>query len=235
MALRGLHGKGQRMIDPNDIDNLDTSITLYRNASTAWQRRIALDIYRATATPHLVGALLDEYVADAPTNAELDDIATALRTQAERLDAFGTNQPETAGIVAVLCVSGANIERNTDMAFILQDGQEVDLTVNYQDRHGNAAQVESQTWSSTDEEVVALVDNGDGSATATAVGIGTAQVQLVADARFGDDVNEIRGVLDIETVASEAVTATISAGEPVDAAGPAGGGGEPTDEPTPET
>lgn len=216
-------------IEPGRVANLAAAVDFYRSATSAWQRRIALDVYRATATPDLVGAVLDEYIADAPTNAELDDIAADLIDAAGRLVSFGTNLPETAGYVAVLCVSG-EIERNSEMAFILQDGQEVDLAANYLDRHGNPATVETQQWSSSDDTIIEVTDNGDGTATAAAVAIGTGQVQLLADARYGEDVSEIRAVLDIEVVAAEAVNATITPGEPIDS--PTGGG---TDEPTPDT
>lgn len=219
-------------IDSGRVANLAAAIDFYRSATSAWQRRIALDIYRATATPDLVGEVLAEYVAMAPTNAELDDIAADLVDAASRLVSFGTNLPETAGYVAVLCVSGA-IERNNEtMAFILQDGQEVDLSANYRDRHGNPATVETQTWSSSDDTIIEVTDNGDGTATAAAVALGAGQVQLVADARYGDDVSEIRAVLDVEVVAAEAVNATITPGEPIDS--PTAGGGAGTDETTPE-
>jgi hypothetical protein len=212
-------------IEDTALETLTFAIERLNTAESAWQRRVALDLYRAVATPELVEGLLDEYVADAPTNAQLDRIAADLRHAAVALEAFGTNPPpETAGFVAVITITG-NIGRN-DMAYVLQIGQEADLTVEYQDAQGNTAQVESDNWTSSDDAVLTVNETGDGTATIAAVATGTAQVQLVADARMGDDVNEIRAVLDVEVVAAEAVSATITPGEPRNAGGAGGGGGE---------
>lgn len=201
-------------IDRNALDNLAQTLRYYSVAETAWQRRVALDLYRATATPALVADLVAEYTARAPTTADLDEIAGHLRHLAGRLDAYGTNLPPAAGYIAVISITGdTNNRRNSDMAYVLQVGQEFDASVTYQDAHGNTAQVETETWTSSDDTVLGVTDNGDGSATATAGATGTAQVQLVADARFGEDVVELRAVLDVEVVAAEAVTAVITPGE----------------------
>lgn len=219
-------------IDPTALDTLAYAVDRLHTAESAWQRRVALDLYRAVATPDIVGALAAEYVADAPTNADLDRVAADLRAAAGTLEAFGTNQPETAGTyVAVITITG-NIGRN-DMAYVLQIGQEADLTVAYQDAQGNTANVESDNWTSSDESVLTVEETDDGEATITSVGVGTAQVQLTADARMGEDVAEIRAVLDVEVVAAEAVSATITPGEPRNTGGGEGPTPEPG-EPTPE-
>lgn len=203
-------------LDTDTLDRLQGALDLWHHATRAWERRNATDLLRAVATPDVVDALVGEYVAAAPTNAELDGIALQLRGLAQRLEDFGTRTPVTAGLVAVISITGT-IGRNERMAFMLQSGQQVELTASYQDRHGNPAEVESQTWSSSDETVLTVTDNGDGTATAAAAGsLGTAQIQLSADARFGDEVNTITGILDVEVVASEAVTAVITPGEPTD-------------------
>lgn len=217
-------------IDPNQLDTLADAIRFYETATTAWQRRVALDIYRATASPGIVGALINEFIANAPTNAELDHVAHDLRVLANRIDAYGTHQPAAAGYVAVISITGDITRKESSMAFVLQIGQGSDLSVTYQDAHGNTAEVESQTWTSSDDTILTVTGDGT-NATMTAEEVGTAQVQLVADARFGDDVAEIRAVLDVEVVAAEAVSAVITPGEPHDAGTTGGGGGEPPVDP----
>lgn len=217
-----------------DLDALESAIDAYQNATRAHAIRIAYDRFRELATPELVGALADQYSAEAPTNAALDTIAGHLRDYARELEAFGAQEPPTTAgvnVIAVITVSGNNIQRSNTMAFLLQVGQEVDLSATYTDASGNPAQVESQTWESSDEDVVSVVEGDDGTAVATSEALGTAQVTLRADARFGTEVAEIIGVLDVEVIASEAVSATITPGTPrgvgepppADTGGPAGG------------
>jgi len=103
------------------------------------------------------------------------------------------------------------------MAFQLQDDQQVELAISYLDAAGNPATVDGSTsWASSDETVLTVEPSADGtSATARAVGpLGTAQVQTTADADLGEGVVAISGVLDVEVIASQAVTATITPGEP---------------------
>ena len=210
------------MIEPHELRDLRDALDLYQSATAAYERRIAISAYRDAADPETVGALLDRYVADLPTVADLTDISLQLRHQADRVDSYGANlpPPETAGIVAVIAITGEQLKRSGPMAFTLQTGQEVDLSVAYTDREGNEAQVESQAWTSSDDTILTVTDNGDGTAVAAATGpVGTGQVTLTADARFGDDVVEIRGVLDVDVVAAEAVTAVITPGEPRDSGG----------------
>lgn len=205
-------------LDAETLAELNGAIALWHHATRAWERRYARDVINAVASPDVVEALVHDYVAAAATNRELDEMARRLRLIADALEAFGVITPETAGLVAVISISGDNLRRNAAMAFMLQSGQQVDLTATYQDAHGNPAQVESQTWSSSDDTVLTVDDHDDGTATATTTGtLGTAQIQLTADARFGDEVHDITGVLDVEVVAAEAVTAVITPGEPSEA------------------
>jgi len=44
--------------------------------------------------------------------------------------------------------------------------------------------------------------------------VGTAQVNVVADSRIGEEVNEIAEVLDVQVLPAEAVSLGISAGAP---------------------
>jgi len=106
------------------------------------------------------------------------------------------------------------------MAFILPDTKKVPLTVGFVDAAGNPATVEgAPAWASSDEAIVTISDvAADGlSAFAVAVGpLGTAQVSVTADADLGEGVVPVIGVLDIEVAASQAVSAAVAAGEPVD-------------------
>lgn len=83
------------------------------------------------------------------------------------------------------------------------------------DAKGNPAPIEGVTFTSSDVAIVAVVDNGDGTATATAVGpLGTAQVRVDADAQIGDGVVPLTGLVDLEVVASEAVALSVAVGTP---------------------
>lgn len=106
------------------------------------------------------------------------------------------------------------------MALILPDTKKVPLSVGFVDGAGNAASVEgAPSWSSSDESIVTIADvSEDGlSAFAVAVGpLGMAQVSVSADADLGEGTTTLTGVLDIDVQASQAVSASVSAGEPVD-------------------
>ena len=101
------------------------------------------------------------------------------------------------------------------MAFQLHDDEQVTLTVEALDAEGNPAAA-STVFTSSDESIVSLVDNGDGTAIATASpgagGLGAATITAtVTDTSDGD---EHVGTFDIEVVAGDAVTVNITAGTP---------------------
>lgn len=103
------------------------------------------------------------------------------------------------------------------MALILTDIQKVALTVSAVDAAGNPAQIENVSWQSSNVDIltVAVEQSDDKKAVATTVGpLGTAQIQVTADARIGEGVVELTGVLDVEVVASEATTLSIVPGTP---------------------
>jgi hypothetical protein len=105
------------------------------------------------------------------------------------------------------------------MSLILTDLQKVTLSIQPVDAVGNPARVDGvPAWSCSDETVVTIDVAGDGlSCVATSVGpLGTAQVNVTADADLGDGVKSIAGTLDVEVMASEAVSLTIVAGTPED-------------------
>jgi hypothetical protein len=101
------------------------------------------------------------------------------------------------------------------VAFQLRDDQQVTLTAEALDAEGNPANV-STAWSSSDDTVVSITDNGDGSALAVAspgaAGLGSSTVTVdVTDASDGDVHT---GTFDIEVVAGDAVTVNVVAGTP---------------------
>lgn len=102
------------------------------------------------------------------------------------------------------------------MAFILADDEKVSASATFVDAAGNVAPVQgAPVWASSDESIVTVTDNGDGTVTITSVGpLGTAQVSVTADADLGDGVTNIVGTADIEVVASQAVAASIGLGTP---------------------
>lgn len=100
---------------------------------------------------------------------------------------------------------------------ILTDVQKVALAIAPKSAAGNPAPVDgAPQWSSSDETILTLTVAEDGlSAEAVTTGkLGIAQVNVTADARLGEGVETITGVLDIEVKASEAVSLDISAGTP---------------------
>ncbi len=100
------------------------------------------------------------------------------------------------------------------VAFELGDNQEVDLAVQETDTAGNAVAAEGVTFASSDESVVAVTDNGDGTALASATGtLGSATV-TVTDA---DD--NLSGTLDISVVTEAASAILVQPGTPREKAG----------------
>lgn len=112
------------------------------------------------------------------------------------------------------------VQKESDMALILTDEQQVVLKLSPKTAKGNPAKIDGlPTWSSSDPTVLTVTaDAADATgmtALAVAVGpLGTAQAQASADADLGAGVRTITSVLDIEVQAAEAVTLTIDAGTP---------------------
>jgi hypothetical protein len=101
------------------------------------------------------------------------------------------------------------------VAFQLRDDQQVELTVEALDAEDNPAAA-TTTFASSDESIVSLRDNGDGTAVATAspgaAGLGTATVTATVTQTSSGDTLE--GTFDIEVVAGDAVTVNVVAGTP---------------------
>jgi hypothetical protein len=101
------------------------------------------------------------------------------------------------------------------VAFQLHDWEQVPLSAQALDAEGNPAAV-NYAWSSSDETVVAVTDNGDGTALAVASpaegGLGSATVSVdVTDQSDGDVIS---GTFEIEVIAGDAVAVNITAGTP---------------------
>jgi hypothetical protein len=100
------------------------------------------------------------------------------------------------------------------VAFQLRDFEQVVLEIDAVDAEGNPAAA-TATFSSSDDTVVEVRDNGDGTALAIASpgegGLGTATVTAMVTQSSGDTIT---GTLDIEVVAGDAVTVNLVAGTP---------------------
>ncbi len=99
---------------------------------------------------------------------------------------------------------------------ILTVDQKVKLTIAPVDKYGNPAPVEGIVWISSDPTIMTVEVSPDGlsAAAVTAGKIGTAQVSVVADAKIGEEVKEITGVIDFDVKGGEAVTLSVMAGAP---------------------
>lgn len=105
------------------------------------------------------------------------------------------------------------------MPFILTDAQKVRLEVNPLNKAGNPAKIDGDpVWSSSDPSIITIEATPDPKVVfaVTTGTLGLAQVNVKADADLGAGVREIASVLDVEVIASEAVTLGIQAGTPED-------------------
>jgi hypothetical protein len=100
------------------------------------------------------------------------------------------------------------------MAYTLPVGMEVSAQVAYVDAAGNPAVVDGAVvWASSDATVVTTtVDANDSTlVTISAIGpVGAAQVTATADADIGSGITSLVTMLDISTIAGQAVAGTIT-------------------------
>lgn len=105
-----------------------------------------------------------------------------------------------------------------DLRMNLQDDQKVALAVSFKDRAGNvlpAEAVGTLTFSSSDETVLTVTDNGDGSAVATTTGaLGSAVVKVEND-KDDDGTADYSAVLAFDVVAGDVFEIALAAGTPV--------------------
>ena len=101
------------------------------------------------------------------------------------------------------------------VAFQLHDFEQVSVTAEALDAEGNPASG-SLAWASSDDTVVSVTDNGDGSALITASpgagGLGTATVS--ADFTDASDGDVHTGAFEVEVIAGDAVAVNIVPGTP---------------------
>lgn len=99
----------------------------------------------------------------------------------------------------------------------LTDVQEVDLSVVVKDRAGNVVEnAGALSFSSSDDSIVTILDNGDGTAVASAVGPLGDVVVTVADDTDADGTPNFSGALAISVVASDVAEIDVVAGAPRD-------------------
>ena len=114
----------------------------------------------------------------------------------------------------------------------ITDKQQFPVAAAFTSKAGNPVGVDgAPAWSVSDETILGIeVDPADpNKATVKAKGpVGTAQVRLTADADRGEGVREVTALLDVEVLASDAVTALIADEPAVDQPEPA-----PAPEPAP--
>src|SRR5438552_12098989 len=101
------------------------------------------------------------------------------------------------------------------VAFQLHDSEQVTLTVEALDSEGNTAAA-SVAWSNSDDTIVAVTDNGDGSALVVASpgagGLGTSTITCDVTDTSDGDVHS--GTFDVEVIAGDAISVNITAGTP---------------------
>jgi hypothetical protein len=96
----------------------------------------------------------------------------------------------------------------------LIDSEKVALTISAQDGEGQPAITENPVWTSSNPEIIDIVeDNGQAYAVTTGR-IGTARVDLTVDALIGEGEENLTGFIDFEVIAGKAVAVTITPGTP---------------------
>ena len=96
--------------------------------------------------------------------------------------------------------------KGVNLMFLLRDDQTAHINIQAVDAKGFDAQLQTVTYSSSDESVATVTN-----AVITAVKPGTATINVLADADLGDGVVQIAGTLDIQVVAGQAVTLAVTA------------------------
>jgi hypothetical protein len=99
---------------------------------------------------------------------------------------------------------------------ILTVDQKVKLTIAPVDKYGNLAPVEGIVWANSDPTVVTLEVAPDAlSAVVVTTGkVGIVQVAVTADAKIGEEIKEITGLVDFEVKGGEAISLGVVAGIP---------------------
>lgn len=101
---------------------------------------------------------------------------------------------------------------------LLKDDQKVALAVSFTDRAGNTlpvGAVGTLTAASSDENIITVTDNGDGTFEAVTVGpVGTASVTVSNDSD-DDGVPNYQGSIVFDVVTGDVFAIAVAAGQPV--------------------
>ena len=92
--------------------------------------------------------------------------------------------------------------------------QQCELSVVALDKKGNTAVLQDPTWQADNSELVALTPSGMSCVVAAVGPIGKALVTFRGDGDLGDGVVELLGTLEVEVVAGQAVSVTVTPGTP---------------------
>lgn len=103
-------------------------------------------------------------------------------------------------------------------SLVLSTVQKVELSIQPVDAKGYVALTDGiPTWTASNGGIVEITTASDGlSAELVAVAPGMTQVSVSVDARMGDEVHLITGVLEITVTPAEAIAVNIMAGIPTD-------------------
>ena len=103
-------------------------------------------------------------------------------------------------------------------SLVLSTVQKVELSIQPVDAKGYVALTDGiPTWTASNAGIVEITTASDGlSAELVAVAPGMTQVAVSVDARMGDEVHLITGVLEITVTPAEAIAVNIMAGIPTD-------------------
>jgi len=98
----------------------------------------------------------------------------------------------------------------------LPDDKHVSATASFVDAKGNPSSVDGPAvWATDRDDILIVVDNGDGSADILPVGpIGSAQVTCTVDADLGDGIVPIVLFGTVEVIAGATIGGVINFGEP---------------------
>lgn len=110
------------------------------------------------------------------------------------------------------------------MAITARPGQYSDVTLAPVDRKGNPAVVDGVTFTSSNSEVVEVIqdENDKLKARINYRGVGTAQIDVVVDAELGDGERTISDFVAVEVRPEEAVGLGLQISEPADVQAEAG-------------
>jgi hypothetical protein len=113
----------------------------------------------------------------------------------------------------IISDNGFVVSGENHMAYTLVDQYQIQVKIAYFDENQNPAVVDgATTWTTADAAISNVVVDANDSTLATISGLSIGQTQITtsADADLGAGVVNILGTLDVNVVAGQAVSATIS-------------------------